>query len=85
MLRKISRFALLFLFIGAGIWLVLRASTLTRETVTRQDAIQALAPGRQGSGAVAATDTSQDITIIKGAPVAPAAVVNMMDVPSGPA
>lgn len=82
MLRKVSRFALLFLLVGAGVWLVLRSSTLSTETVSRQDAMMALAPGRSGGGSL--VDDSQAFEIVKGEPVSPA-VVNIMDVPSAPA
>lgn len=78
--------ALVLLF--AGGWLLFRTAGLAPETTARQEAVQlALAPGRISANngeVIGLTAVGEDITLVRGDAVRPA-IVNMQDVPSGPA
>lgn len=81
---KFLRIGMLFVLFLMGGWILFRPTGVSPETVARQDAVNlALAPGRAG-GSNAVDAASDDIEIVQGDPVSPA-VVNMSDIPSGPA
>lgn len=58
------------MLVGAGIWAVVRATQLKSETIARQEAVQALAPGQNRTGAVADSAAADD-EIVRGTPRPP--------------
>ncbi|MCO5190544.1 MAG: proprotein convertase P-domain-containing protein [Anaerolineae bacterium] len=82
---RIGRILVILLFLGLGTWLILQAGSPAPETVTRIEAVQALAPGAQrGDTPVDRPSLTGATSYVYGEPVAPV-VVNMKDVPAGPA
>lgn len=79
MSRKLFRITLLIMLVGAGIWAVVRATQLKSETIARQEAVQALAPGQNRTGAVADSAAADD-EIVRGTSAAPV-VVDINSVP----
>lgn len=79
---------LVLVLLFAGGWLLFRTAGLAPETTARQEAVQlALAPGRISANngeVIGLTAVGEDITLVRGNAVRPA-IVNMQDVPSGPA
>ncbi len=83
-MRVLRIIVLLVLFLMGG-WLLFRPAGVAPETVARQDAVNlALAPGRTSSGNGQVVDSAADIQIVRGDLVSPA-VVDMNNLPSGPA
>ena len=85
-MKKASRLAVVAALLVVGIWLITRAAGPTRETLTRQEAVQQVfAPGRISEEEASRPESvTDDVTIVRGAPVSPA-VVDVSTLPSHPA
>lgn len=82
---RIGRIMAILLFLALGAWFVIQVGSPAPETVSRNEAIQALAPGAQrGDTVIDRPSLSGATSYVYGEPVVPA-IVNMMDVPAGPA
>jgi hypothetical protein len=81
---RIKQLTVLLLLTALGAWLITRPAALTPETVAHQQAIQALAPGG-AAGPSDPIEAADHGTYVYGDPVAAAAEVDMMALPSGPA